>query len=139
MLKSVRAGPSDLGVNPSSKATSSYSTPSTASISLSPVLSKSLPSLRETFASPTVPIEPLPPPRNIGSTSSARPQTVSIPPAQTTPRAAPGGPWLYDGEEPDLEEDESLNVTDEPERPKKRRRTRVALSCAGLSMKNILI
>lgn len=123
----------DLNTNPPSKATSSYSTPSTTSISLSPVLSKSLPSLRETLASPTMTSEPLPQSRGTGAGSSSvrPPRTVSIPPAQTMSRSAPGGPWLYDGEEPDLEEDEGFGVADEGGRPKKRRRTRVALSCAG--------
>ncbi|GJJ10874.1 hypothetical protein Clacol_005102 [Clathrus columnatus] len=138
VLKGVRAGPSpDVNTNlPPSKATSSYSTPSTTSVSLSPVLSKSLPSLRETFASPTISTESLPPPPsshtiNSVGTTSGRQQTVTIPPAQTPSRAIPGGPWLYDGEEPDLEEDDGANVADEAGRPKKRRRTRVALSCAG--------
>lgn len=133
ILKGVRVQ----NTNPPSKATSSYSTPSTTSISLSPALEKTLPSLRETLASPTITSESLPQPRGGAGSSSMRPRTVSIPPAQTISRSAPGGPWLYDGEEPDLEEDDGFAVADEGGRPKKRRRTRVALSCAECKRRKI--
>jgi len=97
-------------------------------------MSRSLPSLRDTLASPTLPHPSLQRQHNA---------PVSAPPAgpPSSAGATSKTPWLYAGEEPEYEEEDGPGVSGDgdAERPKKRRRTRVALSCAGQFLFSALI
>ncbi|KIJ45341.1 hypothetical protein M422DRAFT_46803 [Sphaerobolus stellatus SS14] len=95
--------PIKTGNNYTPYASSSGSTPSG-----SPTMTRALPSLRDTLVSPTLP-----------APGQRRPQEAQTP-----------GKWGY-AEGDEYEDDEgTVGGLAEDERPKKRRRTRIALSCA---------